>query len=610
MCGVLIRERGWNRSDRLQHRLAARQIANARAFFGLEHADRAVFDQHRIAFRAGIQPGRGGFEGHADSLGERAVGIAEHRDTRCDGAGFGAPGIHHERIVDADTDQRVDILGGEVILGADEAGHMRRMTCGRVGAGHCENHHFAPRECFGQINGFGAICAHAQQFGLGKFVAGGNTHGRILSINCVWGMCKYRAGLGTRPWVIRGVFRMARVIVIGAGQAGSSLVARLRNGGFDGDITLIGEEPAPPYQRPPLSKKYLLGEMDLERLYLRPESFYEENAIDLRLNRRVSAIDTGRNEVQLGEDRLAYDHLVLTTGSVPRRLPAAIGGDLDGVFTVRDLGDVDAMAPGFTAGKRVLIVGGGYIGLEAAAVAASKGLQVILVEMAARILQRVAAPETSDFFRDLHRAHGVDIREGVALETLRGEGHVTGARLGDGSELEVDFVIVGVGIQPATGLAEAAGLAIDNGIRVNELGQTSVANIWAAGDCASFPHAGGPLRLESVPNAIDMAECVAENIMGAGKTYVPQPWFWSDQYDVKLQIAGLNTGYDRIVTRPGSTAQSASFWYYAGDRLLAVDAMNEPRAYMVGKRLIDAGKTADPAIVADPDADLKLLMRA
>lgn len=403
---------------------------------------------------------------------------------------------------------------------------------------------------------------------------------------------------------------MTRVVVVGAGQAGSSLVAKLRNGGFEGSVTLIGDEPAPPYQRPPLSKKYLLGEMELERLYLRPESFYDENAIDLRLSAKVSDIDRTAQEIVVGGERLGYDHLVLTTGSVPRRLPAAIGGALDGVFVVRDLKDVDTMAPGFGPGKRVLIVGGGYIGLEAAAVAASKGLQVVLVEMADRILQRVAAKETSDFFRTLHQGHGVDIREGVGLTRLTGDGHVAGAELSDGTQLDVDFVIVGVGIAPATALAEAAGLEIENGIKVNALGQTSDPAIWAAGDCASFPHDGERIRLESVPNAIDMAECVAENIMGADKTYVPQPWFWSDQYDVKLQIAGLNTGYDRIIARPGDGPTNASFWYYKGDQLLAVDAMNEPRAYMVGKRLIDGGKTADPAIVADPEADLKQLMRA
>ncbi|MBW4975512.1 FAD-dependent oxidoreductase [Roseovarius mucosus] len=399
---------------------------------------------------------------------------------------------------------------------------------------------------------------------------------------------------------------MTGVVVIGAGQAGASLVAKLRSEGYDGPITLIGEEPVPPYQRPPLSKKYLLGDMALERLYLRPESYYAEAGIDLRLGLRVTAIDRAAQEVVIGTERLGYAHLVLATGSRPRHLPAAIGGELGGVHVVRTLADVDAMAPGFVPGARVLIVGGGYIGLEAAAVAASRGMQVVLVEMAPRILQRVAAKETSDYFRALHGRHGVDIREGVGLERLLGDGQVNGARLTDGTEVAVDMVIVGVGIVPDTALAEAAGLAIDNGIAVDAQGRTSDPTIWAVGDCASFPHGEGRLRLESVPNAIDMADCVAGNILGAAVAYVPKPWFWSDQYDVKLQIAGLSTGYDRIVTRDG--AASVSFWYFRGDQLLAVDAMNDPRAYMVGKRLIDAGKTADPAVVADAAADLKVLL--
>ncbi|WP_439527012.1 NAD(P)/FAD-dependent oxidoreductase [Roseovarius mucosus] len=399
---------------------------------------------------------------------------------------------------------------------------------------------------------------------------------------------------------------MTGVVVIGAGQAGASLVAKLRSEGYDGPITLIGEEPVPPYQRPPLSKKYLLGDMALERLYLRPESYYAEAGIDLRLGLRVTAIDRAAQEVVIGTERLGYAHLVLATGSRPRHLPAAIGGELGGVHVVRTLADVDAMAPGFVQGARVLIVGGGYIGLEAAAVAASRGMQVVLVEMAPRILQRVAAKETSDYFRALHGRHGVDIREGVGLERLLGDGQVSGARLTDGTEVAVDMVIVGVGIVPDTALAEAAGLEIDNGIAVDAQGRTSDPTIWAVGDCASFPHEGGRLRLESVPNAIDMADCVAGNILGAAVAYVPKPWFWSDQYDVKLQIAGLSTGYDRIVTRDG--AASVSFWYFRGDQLLAVDAMNDPRAYMVGKRLIDAGKTADPAVVADATADLKVLL--
>ena len=400
---------------------------------------------------------------------------------------------------------------------------------------------------------------------------------------------------------------MGHVIVVGAGQAGSSCVAKLRNGGFDGQITLIGEEPVPPYQRPPLSKAYLLGDMALERLFLRPETFYSENDIQLRMKTRVDGINATDQTISVGAETLHYDDLVLTTGSRPNRLPASIGGALGGVFTVRDLADVDAMAPRFVQGAKVLIVGGGYIGLEAASVAAKLGLQVTLVEMSDRILQRVAAPETSDFFRDLHSKHGVDIREGVGLDRLLGGDAVTGARLTDGSELDVDFVIVGVGIAPATGLATAAELTLENGIKVDAHGRSSGPHIWAAGDCASFPYRDTRIRLESVPNAIDQAEVVAQNIMGAAKDYTAKPWFWSDQYDVKLQIAGLNTGYDRVITR--RTDDAVSFWYYAGSTLLAVDAANDPRGYMVGKRLIEAGKSPDPDAIANPETDMKALLK-
>lgn len=372
---------------------------------------------------------------------------------------------------------------------------------------------------------------------------------------------------------------------------------------------MIGAEKALPYQRPPLSKAYLLGEMALERLFLRPESFYTDNKISLRLGETVTAIDADQKTVAIQDELLAYDHLVLTTGSAPRRLPAAMGGDLQGLYTVRDLLDVDAMTPEFTEGRSVLIVGGGYIGLEAAAVAAKKGLKVTLVEMADRILQRVAAPQTSDFFRDLHQAKGVEIIEGTGLAHLNGEDRVTSARLSDGREIEVDFVIVGVGITPGTALAQQAGAALDNGIKTDAQGRTSLPNVWSAGDCASFPFKGERIRLESVPNAIDQAEIVAQNIMGAEKDYVATPWFWSDQYDVKLQIAGLNTGYTQVITRdPGQG--SASFWYYQDDTLLAVDAMNAPRDYMIAKRLIEAGKSPDAAAIADPATDLKALLIA
>ena len=402
---------------------------------------------------------------------------------------------------------------------------------------------------------------------------------------------------------------MAHIVVVGAGQAGSSLVSKLRNSGFEGKVTLVGAETHPPYQRPPLSKKYLLGDMPLDRLYLRPETFYREQNITLRLGLPITKIDPNGRSILLDNEVVSYDHLALTTGSVPRSLPTAIGGALDGVHVVRDLRDVDAMAPRFDAKARVLIVGGGYIGLEAAAVAATKGLEVTLVEMADRILQRVAAPQTSDFFRNLHQSHGVNIREGVGLERIFGDRTVTGAALTDGSVLDLDFVIAGIGVTPATDLAEQAGLEIDNGIKTNALGQSSNPHIWAAGDCASLPYRGGRIRLESVQNAIDQAETVAENMLGANRPYQPMPWFWSDQYDVKLQIAGLNNGYDHVVTRPGEKGGAVSFWYYNKASLLAVDAANDPRAYMIGKRLIEAGKSPAIDVIEDPKTDLKALLK-
>ena len=401
---------------------------------------------------------------------------------------------------------------------------------------------------------------------------------------------------------------MTHVVVVGAGQAGAALVAKLRGLGFAGDITLIGAEPAPPYQRPPLSKAYLMGEMEEERLWLRAPEFYAEHNIALRLGEAVLAIDPVAQTVSLGGEAIHYDELVLTTGSSPRRLPAAIGGDLDGVYTVRTLADVDGMKAEFAPGRQLVVIGGGYIGLEAAAVAAKLGLAVTVVEMAPRILQRVAALETSAYFRDLHRAHGVTVLEATGTERLLGEGHVTGVRLADGREIAADFVVVGVGIVPGTVLAEAAGLKIENGIWTDAMGRTSAPHIWSAGDCASFPWKGGRLRLESVGNAIDQAEAVAENLMGAEKPYIAAPWFWSDQYDCKMQIAGLNAGYDHIVQR-GPEGEAVSFWYFNGEQLLAVDAMNDPRSYMVGKRLIEGGRSPDHAAIRDPVTNLKALLK-
>ena len=400
---------------------------------------------------------------------------------------------------------------------------------------------------------------------------------------------------------------MSGIVIIGAGQAGSSLAIKLRALGYQGTVTLIGEEPYAPYQRPPLSKTYLLGEMALERLYLRPEEVYRDQNIELRLGTQVTAIDPVAQVISLGAETLSYDQLALTTGSTPRLLPEAIGGRLQNVFAVRGLADVDAMRPAFERGGHVLIIGGGYIGLEAAAVAAKRGLKVTLVEMADRILQRVACAETSDYFRALHQSHGVTLLEGVGLSSLTGTDHVTGAILSNGATLDIDFALVGVGIQPNTQLADAAGLTLNNGIETNALGQTSQSKIWAAGDCASFPYQGERIRLESVPNAIDQAEVVAANMLGAQKAYHAIPWFWSDQYDVKLQISGLNQGFENVVTRIGEAGRS--HWYYKAGQVLAVDAMNDPRAYMVAKRLIEAGKTADPTLVADPSSDLKALLR-
>jgi 3-phenylpropionate/trans-cinnamate dioxygenase ferredoxin reductase subunit len=399
------------------------------------------------------------------------------------------------------------------------------------------------------------------------------------------------------------------IVIVGAGQAGASLAAKLRSLGHAAPIILIGEEPVAPYQRPPLSKAYLLGETGLDRLFLRSATFWDEHDIALRVAIRAKSIDPGNNTITLeGGEILAYDQLALTTGSKPRTLPAALGGQLKNVFAVRTLAHIDAMAANFRKGARALIVGGGYIGLEAAAVAAKLGLDVTVIEAAPRILQRVAAPETSDYFRRLHTAHKVTIVEGIALTRLLGEHEVTGALLSDGREIQADLVIVGIGIEPDVQLAAEAGLTVDNGIFTDEFGRTSAPAIWAAGDCASFPHQGRRIRLESVGNAIDQAEHVAENMMGVGKPYQAKPWFWSDQYETKLQIAGLNTGYDRIVSRVGPN-EALSIWYYAGDRLLAVDAMNDARAYMVGKRLIEQNRSPDPADVVDLGIDLKSLLK-
>ena len=260
------------------------------------------------------------------------------------------------------------------------------------------------------------------------------------------------------------------------------------------------------------------------------------------------------------------------------------------------------MASHLVQGKKVLIIGGGYIGLEAAAVCRKLGVNVKIIEMDKRILNRVSSSQTANYFKKLHKNHGVEVREGVTLDTLLGETQVEKAILSDGAQMNIDFVIVGIGVLPNDNLASEAGLDIENGIKTNE-------SIWAAGDCASFPWKGKRIRLESVQNAIDQSEIVAENILGGKKSYIPSPWFWSDQYDVKLQIAGLNTGYDQIAVRKGDRANSVSHWYYNSGALISVDAMNDPRSYMIGKRIIESGNTVSPIDIENPDYDLKKLIK-
>ncbi|MFC3168497.1 MULTISPECIES: NAD(P)/FAD-dependent oxidoreductase [Paracoccus] len=398
-----------------------------------------------------------------------------------------------------------------------------------------------------------------------------------------------------------------RIVIVGAGQAAASMAARLRHKGHAGEITMIGAEPVAPYQRPPLSKAYLLGQMGLDRLTLRVPDWWHDQRITLRLGEAATAIDPARREVVTDKGRIGYDALALATGAQARRLPAAMGGDLPGVHVIRTLADVDALAPQMQAGRRLIVIGGGYIGLEAAAVARKLNLDVTVIEAAPRILGRVAAAETADMIRALHRAHGVQILEGTGISHITGTDHATGVALTDGRDLPADLIVTGIGVLPETTLAQTAGLMLDNGIATDALGRTSDPAIWAAGDCASFPWAEGRLRLESVGNAIDMAEAVADNILGANQPYHPKPWFWSDQFDAKLQIAGLGVGHDRIVTRPGDGQHGGSVWYFRDSRLIAVDALNDARAYMIGKRLIEAGRSPDPDAVASAP-DLKALL--
>ena len=403
--------------------------------------------------------------------------------------------------------------------------------------------------------------------------------------------------------------QMATTIVIGAGQAGAEVISKLRDQGHEDRLVLIGQENYLPYQRPPLSKKYMAGEMTLDRLFLRPKEFYTEKNVELHIGKSALRIDPDQKIVEFKDGNLGYDHLVLATGSRPRDLPPYIGGKVKNLFTMRDLNDANSIGAFMKSGMRLLIVGGGYIGLEAAATARKFGVDVTLIEIEERILNRVAAKETSDYIRSLHISNGVKIKEAVGLGKLEiADDKVLSALLTDGSDINVDFVIFGIGITPNTELAEGANLKINNGIFINDKCQTSVSNIYAAGDCTSFEYKDKLVRLESVGNAIDQATIVAQNIMKQNTNYIPKPWFWSDQYDLKLQIAGLNTGYDDVVVRKGKNKQ-VSHWYFKGQSLLAVDALNDPRCYMIGKRLIEENKSPPKNQLRDENFNLKVLLK-
>ncbi|MDX0961657.1 NAD(P)/FAD-dependent oxidoreductase [Sinorhizobium medicae] len=401
-----------------------------------------------------------------------------------------------------------------------------------------------------------------------------------------------------------------RLVVVGGGQAAFALVAKLRALKDMRPITVVAAEASLPYQRPPLSKKYLLREMTLDRLLYRPETWYAEHEIDIRLSTTVTRVDRATRQVVLSDgSTLGYETLAFATGATPRRLPAAVGGDLAGVYVVRDFRDADLLAEEMQPGRRVLVVGGGYIGLEAAAVARISGLEVTVIEMADRILQRVASAATSAIVREIHSAHGVHIREGTGLHRLIGHnGRVTAAELSDGSVIPVDIVIVGIGVTANDDLAHDAGIETANGIVVDSHGRTSDPAVFAMGDCAVLPWDGMRIRLESVQNAVDQAEAVAAVLAGSSVPYAPKPWFWSDQYDVKLQIAGFGLGHDETLVRPGQREGSVSVWYFRQGKLIAVDAINDAKAYVTGKKLLEQGVTPNRALLADPQVDLKTLL--
>lgn len=403
---------------------------------------------------------------------------------------------------------------------------------------------------------------------------------------------------------------MEQIVIIGAGQAGFTLASTLRKEGYEGAIHLIGDEKALPYQRPPLSKKYLLGEMSADRLTFRDQDFFDEEKITLHLGEQVTKIDRAAKQVELSSGKkLAYDKLALTTGSSARPLPASLreGVEAERLHVIRSLADIDRLQPQFTKGARLLVIGGGYIGLEAAAVARQSGLEVSLVEMQERLLARVTSPATSDYFAKLHQSHDVSLHLGSGLKGLEQRDGAVVAHLENGSEIAADLVIVGIGGMANITLAQDAGLEVEAGICVNKAAQSSDADIYATGDCAFFPYRGAMIRLESVQNAIDQSIVAAQSMLGQDVTYDPSVWFWSDQYDIKLQIAGLSHADDQMVVRAGKTEASRSHWYYRDGKLVCVEAISDPRSYMMGKRWLEAGLSPAMDQIGDAELDLKAI---
>lgn len=411
------------------------------------------------------------------------------------------------------------------------------------------------------------------------------------------------------------------VLIVGAGQAGAQVAMSLRLAQFAGSIGLIGAEPDAPYERPPLSKDYLAGEKAAERLQLRPADFWSSRDIALRLGERVTGVDAKAHKVTTDKgETLGYGQLVWATGGPPRALPVP-GGGLAGVHVIRTRADVDVLRAEAETATHVVIVGGGYIGLEAAAVLSKAGKQVTVLEAMDRVLARVAGEPVSRFYEAQHRAHGVTIVLGAKIEAFEGAGRVTGVRTAGGT-LPADLVIVGIGIVPAVAELAAAGAKVSNGVEVDDLCRTSLPDVFAVGDCAhhinSYAHGGdtaqGGIRLESVQNAIDQAKTVAGVITGAPKPYHAVPWFWSNQYDLKLQTVGLSGGHDAIVQRGDPASGSWSLVYLKGGRVIALDCINAARDFVQGKALVDAGVmqglVPDLELLKNSEVPLKSLLPA